>query len=79
MVKVGGQAQVEEGNAEDELDEAEGGELGGPVLTGDGSVGGQPTADTEGVGELEQDGGNPDERVDWGHGWLYEGEEDGAI
>lgn len=79
VVVVGGQAQVEEGEAENELGEAEGAELCGPVLLGDGPVGGEPAADAEGVAELEEDGGEPDEDVDGGHGGLEKGKGDGAV
>lgn len=79
VVVVGGQAQVEEGEAGDELGEAPGVELGGPLVLGGGAVGGEPATDAEGVAELEGDGGEPDEDVDGGHGGLEEGEEDGAV
>ena len=73
---VAGQPDVEEGDADGEL---QGRGLGTPGVLGGGAVGGQPAADQGPVHKLEDDGVDPDSGVDGGHGGLDEGEDDSTV
>lgn len=64
VVEVGRQPEVEEGEADGELQVGEGRELGTPGLLGHGPVRGEPAADQGAVDELEGDGRGPYGDVD---------------